>query len=49
MLIALSHGRRADSPKGSEGGAGLKLANIRVDVSGDPLDLCSAMKQDHTN
>jgi len=34
MLIALSHGRRADSPKGSGGGSGLKSANIRVDVNG---------------
>jgi hypothetical protein len=47
MLIALSHGRRAESPKGSNGGAGSQ-ANIRADINDDPLVLRSAMEQDHT-
>ena len=46
LMTAQSHGR-----KGSEGGAGLPggQANIQVDVNGDPLDFCSAMKQNYTN
>ena len=47
MLIALSHGRRADSPKGSGGGAGLKSANIRVDVNGPTRSLLSDEARSH--